>query len=73
MNLLENVLEMSSGRATRTQEREGVKFAQLKGRIPVLPLALVGDSSAADNVRQGDTALSDLLSAQASFVSTAHV
>lgn len=72
MNLLENVLEMSSGRATRTQER-GVKFAQLKGRIPVLPLALVGDSSAADNVRQGDTAVSDLLSAQASFVSTAHV
>lgn len=29
---------MSSGRATRTQEREGIKFAQLNGRISVLPL-----------------------------------
>lgn len=64
---------MSSGRATRTQEREGVKFAQLNGRISVLPLALVGDGSTADNVCQGYTALSDLLSAQASFVSTVHV
>lgn len=29
---------MSSGRAMRTQEREGIKFAQLNGRISVLPL-----------------------------------
>lgn len=63
---------MSSGRATRAQER-GVKFAQLNRRISVLPFALVGDGRAADSVRQGYTALSDLLSAQPSLVSTVHV